>query len=136
LLLINGLHRFDRGCIRNTYFKGERLSAAIRTNIIRTASETDIPILARVADASSFTFSSTRTWTIVEGITDLLRYLYLKCASGQDSQTGSGSSRMAKREAIVSVTWSRKAMTSAAVAPPRLMRARVWRLEIPALPSA
>src|ERR1700733_4181040 len=56
--------------------KGSAFSAATRTNIIRTASETDMPILASVADASSFTFSSTRTWTIVvEGITGLLRYI-------------------------------------------------------------
>jgi hypothetical protein len=43
---------------------------------------------------------------------------------------------MAKRDATVSTTLSRKAVISAALAPPRLMRASVRRVEIPALPSA
>ena len=42
---------------------------------------------------------------------------------------------MAKRDATASMTLSRRAVTSAALAPPRLMRASVWRLEIPALPE-
>ena len=40
------------------------------------------------------------------------------------------------RDATAAITWSRRAITSAALAPPRLMSASVWRLEIPALPSA